>query len=201
MVFNCLHFLILWNSFILTIPEWSLLIWDFWKTRTFWKRSQYFDWTQLDIGLHENKEARRWVILIPAVQVWSCYLVGPFYPDLGNTLGGGGAELPWPWGLLSDSLCFLLVSSYLFVVNNEHSSSAPGMALLFSTLRPGIPVHRVGDAIQPSHPLSSPSPPAPNPSQHQGLFQWVNSLHEVAKVLEFQLQHQSFQWIPRTDLL
>ena len=62
-------------------------------------------------------------------------------------------------------------------------------------------VHRVGDAIQPSHPLSSPSPPAPNPSQHQGLFQWVNSLHEVTKVLEFQLQHQSFQWTPRTDLL
>ena len=46
-------------------------------------------------------------------------------------------------------------------------------------------VHWVGDAIQPSHPLSSPSPPAPNPSQHQGLFQWVNSLHEVAKVLGF----------------
>ena len=44
-------------------------------------------------------------------------------------------------------------------------------------------VHRVSDAIQPSHPLSSPSPPAPNPSQHQSLFQWVNSLHEVAKVL------------------
>ena len=62
-------------------------------------------------------------------------------------------------------------------------------------------VHRVGEAIQPSHPLPSPSPPAPNPSQHQGLFQWVNSLHEVAKVLEFQLRHQSFQWTPRTDLL
>ena len=55
-------------------------------------------------------------------------------------------------------------------------------------------VHQVGDAIQPSHPLSFPSPPAPNPSQHQGLSQWVNSSHEVAKVLEFQLQHQSFQW-------
>ena len=62
-------------------------------------------------------------------------------------------------------------------------------------------VHRVGDAIHPSHPLSSPSPPAPNPSQHQGLFQWVNSSHEVAKVLEFQLQHQSFQWTPRTEVL
>ena len=53
-------------------------------------------------------------------------------------------------------------------------------------------VHRVGDAIQPSHPLSSPSPPAFNLSQHQGLFKWVSSSHQVAKVLEFQLQHQSF---------
>ena len=78
---------------------------------------------------------------------------------------------------------------------------------------PGLPVHHqlpeftethihwVGDAIQPSHPLSSPSPPALNPSQHQGVFQWVNSSHEVAKVLEFQFQHQSFQRTPRTDLL
>ena len=78
---------------------------------------------------------------------------------------------------------------------------------------PGLPVHhqlpeftqthvfQVGDAIHPSHPLSSPSPPTPNPSQHQSLFQWVNSSHEVAKVLEFQLQHHSFQRAPRTDLL
>ena len=58
-------------------------------------------------------------------------------------------------------------------------------------------VHRVSDAIQPSHPLSSPSPLAPNPSQHQSLFQWVNSSHEVAQVLEFQLQHHSFQRNPR----
>ena len=78
---------------------------------------------------------------------------------------------------------------------------------------PGLPVHHqlpeftqthlywVCDAIQPSHPLSCPSPPTNNLSQPQGLFQWVNSWHEVAKVLEFQLQHQSFQWTPRTDLL
>ena len=78
---------------------------------------------------------------------------------------------------------------------------------------PGLPVHHqlpestqthihyVSDAIQPSHPLSSPSPPALNLSQHQGLFKWVRSLHQVAKILEFQLQHQSFQWTPRTDLL
>ena len=62
-------------------------------------------------------------------------------------------------------------------------------------------VHRIGDAIQPSHPLSSPSPPAPNPSQHQGLFKWVSSSHQVAKVSEFQFQHQSFQWIYRTNFL
>ena len=78
--------------------------------------------------------------------------------------------------------------------------------------RPGLPVHQhhpeftqthvhwVSDAIQTSHPLWSPSPPAFNLSQHQGLSQRVSSLHEVAKVLEFQLQHQSLQWTVRTDL-
>ena len=58
-------------------------------------------------------------------------------------------------------------------------------------------VHWVSDVIEPSHPLSSPS----LPPQHQGLFQWVSSLHQVAKILEFQFQHQSFQGTPRTDLL
>ena len=62
-------------------------------------------------------------------------------------------------------------------------------------------VHWVDDAIKPSHPLSSPSPPAFNLSQHQGLFQWVNSSHEVAKVLELQLQYHSFQRNPRVDLI
>ena len=62
-------------------------------------------------------------------------------------------------------------------------------------------VHRVSDTIQPSNPLSPPSPPAFNLSHHQGLFQWVSSSYQVAKVLELQLQHQSFQWIFRTDFL
>ena len=78
---------------------------------------------------------------------------------------------------------------------------------------PGFPVHhqilelaqthvlQVGDAIQPSYPLLSSPPSAFNLSQHQGFFQWVSSSHQVAKVLEFQLQHQSFQWIFRTDFL
>ena len=93
------------------------------------------------------------------------------------------------------------------------AQSCPTLCDPMNRSTPGLPVHhqlleftqtqvhQVGDAIQPSHPLSSPSPPAPNPSQHQGLFQWVSSSHEVAKVLESQLQHQSFQWTPRTDLL
>ena len=76
---------------------------------------------------------------------------------------------------------------------------------------PGFPVHHylldfaqihwVCDAIQPFHPLSPPSPPALNLSQHQGLFQWASSLHQVVKVLELQLQHQSFQWILKIDFL
>ena len=61
--------------------------------------------------------------------------------------------------------------------------------------------HWVNDPIQPSHPLSSPSPPALNLAQHQGLYQWVNSSHHLAKVLELQLQHQSFHWIFRNDFL
>ena len=79
------------------------------------------------------------------------------------------------------------------------AQSCPTLCYPMNRSTPGLPVHHqlpeftqthvhgVSDAIQPSHPLSSPSPPAPNPSQHQSLFQWVYSSHEVAKVLEFQL--------------
>ena len=92
------------------------------------------------------------------------------------------------------------------------AQSCPTLCDPMNRSTPGLPVHhqlpeftqthvhRVGNAIQLSHPLSSPSPPAPNLSQHQGLFQWVSPSHEVAKILEFQLQHESFQWTPRTDL-
>ena len=71
---------------------------------------------------------------------------------------------------------------------NPMNRSTPGLPVHHKLLEfTQTHVHRVSDAIQPSHPLSSPSPPDPNPSQHQSLFQWVNSSHEVAKVLEFQL--------------
>ena len=87
-------------------------------------------------------------------------------------------------------------------ISDQIRSVAQSCPTLFDPMNcstPGLPVHhqlleftethvhQVSDAIQPSHPLSSPSPPAPNPSQHQSLFQLVNSSHEVAKVLEFQL--------------
>ena len=97
------------------------------------------------------------------------------------------------------------------VKSSSVTQSCPTLCDPMNHSTPGLPVHhhlpeftqthvhRVSDAIQPSHPLSSPSPPAPNPSEHQSLFQWVNSSHEVAKVLEFQLQHQSFQWTLRTS--
>ena len=78
--------------------------------------------------------------------------------------------------------------------------STPGLPVHHQLLEPTqTHVHWVGDAIQPSHPLSSPTLPALNLSQHQGLFKWFSSLDQLALVLEFQLQHQSFQWIFRTD--
>ena len=110
---------------------------------------------------------------------------------------------------------FVLIRAVSVMLSIQFSSVAQSCLTLCDTMdcsMPGFPVHQlpelaqthvhqVGDAIQPSHPLSSPSPPAFNLSQHQGLFQWVSCLHQVAKILEFQLQHQSFQWTPRADLL
>ena len=103
-------------------------------------------------------------------------------------------------------ICFLLGCSVQFsrsVVSlfNPMNRSTPGLPVHHKLLEfTQTHVHWVSDAIQPSHPLSFPSPPAPNPSQHQSLFQWISSSHEVAKVLEFQLQHHSLQRNPRADL-
>ena len=115
------------------------------------------------------------------------------------------------------SICWILQcwqAKYLGSV--QLSSIAQSCPTLWDPMNhstPGLPVphhlpeftqthiHRVSDAIQPSHPRSSPSPPAPNLSQHQSLFQWVSYSHEVSKVLELQLQHHSLQRNPRADLL
>ena len=89
---------------------------------------------------------------------------------------------------------FSSVTQLCLTLCDPMNRSMPGLPVHHKLLEfTQTQVHRVGDAIQPSHPLSSPSSPAPKPSQHQSLFQRVNSSHEVAKVLEFQLQHQSFQ--------
>ena len=105
---------------------------------------------------------------------------------------------------------------YNLTVSKTFSSVAQSCPTLCNPMdhsTPGLPVHhqlpeftpthvhRVRDSVQPSHPLLSPSLPALNLSQHQGLFKWVSSSHHVTKVLEFQPQHQSYQWTPRTDLL
>ena len=114
------------------------------------------------------------------------------------------------WNLTN---CLLENVSGSSVQFSSVAQSSPTLCDPMNHSTPGFPVHhklpeftqthahRVGDAILPSHHLSSPSSPAPSPSKHQGLFQWVNPSHEVAKVLEFQLQHQFFQWTPRTYLL
>ena len=90
---------------------------------------------------------------------------------------------------LKKKLQFNSVAQSCPTLCNPMNCSTPGLPVHHHQLPEFIQthVHQVGDAIWPSHPLSSPSPPVPNPSQHQSLFQWVNSSHEVAKVLEFQL--------------
>ena len=95
---------------------------------------------------------------------------------------------------------FSLVAQLCLNLCDSMNCSTPGLPV-HHQLPESTQTHVQGDAFQPSHPLSYPSPPALNLSQHQGLFRWVSSSHEVAKVLEFQPQHQSFQWTPRTDLL
>ena len=92
-----------------------------------------------------------------------------------------------PTFVLDPSVQFSSVAQLCPTLCNPMNRSTPGLPVHHQLPEfTQTHVHRVSDAIQPSHPLSSPSP-APNPSQHQSLFHWVNSLHEVAKVLEFQL--------------
>ena len=146
-----------------------------------------------------------------------CYTVGPFCLSilyivvcicLSQTLN---PSLPHTLPLSSHksvpSLC--LWACFCFVTSVQFSR-----VRFFTTCStPGFPVHhqlpeftqthvhRVSDAIQSSHPLLNPSPPTFSLSQHQSLFQWVSSSHQVARVLVFQLQHQSFQWVFMVDLL
>ena len=105
-------------------------------------------------------------------------------------------------GQCPHSVQFSSVTQSCLTLCDPMNCSTPGLSVHHQLPEPTqTHVHHVSDAIQSSHPLSPPSLPTPNPSQHQGLFQWVSPLHQVAKVLEFQLQHQSLQWTPRTNLL
>ena len=140
------------------------------------------------------------------------------WSDIVSTFLGFNEKLEWisPKDLYRPLLLHtvyeenILSKSSLF---NSVTQLCPTLCDTMDCSTPGFPVHhklpelaqthvhQVGDAIQPSHPLSSLSPPALNLSQHQGLFKWVSSSHQVAKVLEFQLQHQSFRWTSRTGVL
>ena len=101
---------------------------------------------------------------------------------------GATWEAPVTLALIHNSVQFTSVAQSCLTLCDPMNCSMPGLPVHHQLPEfTQTHVHPVGDAIQPSHPLSSPSPPAPNPSQHQSLFQWVNFSHEVAKVLEFQL--------------
>ena len=142
-------------------------------------------------------------------------LLTSIYPSIGVFTSELAVHIRWPkyWSFTFSLLYGLTLTS---VHDYQFSSVTQSCLTLCDPMdcsTPGFPVHHqllelikthvhwVGDAIQPSHPLSSPFPPAFNLSQHQGLFQWVSSSHQVVKVLELQLQHQSFQWIFRTEFL
>ena len=120
-------------------------------------------------------------LLCPLLLYWILYLL----PGLNKNI-----YLPWKTFTLKKTLQFSSVQSLCHVqLFATPWIAARQASLSIANFQSSLKthVHRVRDAIQPSHPLSSPSPPAPNPSQHQSLFQWVSSSHEVVKVLEFQL--------------
>ena len=117
--------------------------------------------------------------------------------DSTSLLGSWVSRCPWCGDCCSvTQSCLTLWPHGLQHARLPCPSLSPGVCSNGDSL-----LHWVNDAIQQSYPLSLPSPPAFNLSQHQDLFQWVSSLHQVAKVLELQLQRQSFQWIFRVDVL
>ena len=157
--------------------------------------------------------------MIPSNHLILCrllLLLSSIFPDIMVFTNESALPIRWPkyW---SFSFNISPSNEYSGLISFQFSSvqllSCVRLCNPMNRSTPGLPVHHklpeftrthihwAGDAIQPSHPLSSPFPPAPNPSQHQSLFQWVSSSHEVAKVLEFQLQHHCLQRNPRAYLL
>ena len=139
---------------------------------------------------------RKWSFCVKRKHVCSWNMHVCLFSRWGRDITGLLFTLYWPltWVQFSSvaQLCLTLCDSM--------DCNTPGFPAHHQLLEPTqTHVHWVRDAIQPSHPLSSPSLPAFNLSQHQDLLQWVSSSHQVAKVLEFQLQHLSFQWMNVQD--
>ena len=164
--------------------------------------TQLSDWTTTSIGVgyynlgtehkFQKKNVRNWIELAWAKNTkLECVMLHTF-KNIFNFI------LEYSWFTM---LCCSVAQSCP-TLSNPMDCSTPGFPVLHHLLEfAQTQVHWVSNAIQPSHPLSSPSPPTFNLSQHQGLFQWASSSYQVAKVLELQLQHQSFQWIFRMDFL
>ena len=162
-------------------------------------------WGMLIMGEAMNEWGRHYMGNLCA-SAWYCW--EPKLPLKINLL-----KISWQWGFPDGPVVKTL---HFHCRRHQFSSvaqSCPTLCHPMNCSTPGLPVHhqllefmqthvhQVSEATQPSHPLPSPSPPSLNLSPHQGLFKSVRSSHQVAEVLEFQLQHQSFQWTPRTDLL
>ena len=147
---------------------------------------------------HAVDVRREWNCSLPSVS----YCWRSFVSTISHLLSliQSVTSLPCPLVPVPYTSCCTVLLYFLRCQFSPVTQSSPTLCDPVDCSMPGLPVHHqlldfaqthvhwVGDAIQPSHPLSSPSPPALNLSQHQGLFQWISSLHQVAKVLEFQLQ-------------
>ena len=171
-----------------------------WQTKGFvgWTESDFFIWLYVHLHVHRLERIVSYKILFSAPK----HTLPPPEVGMGNLvlLGCKAGRSTWQ-------------GPYPSVQSSSVAQSCLTLCDPIDCSRPGLPVnhqlpeftqthvHWVNDAIQPSHPLLSPSPPAVNLSQHQGLFKRVSSSHQVAIVLEFQLQHQSFQWTLRIDFL
>ena len=147
------------------------------------------------LGLNPGLRHCRWILYqlshqgSPRILEWVAYPCSRGSPRPRNQTGvfciAGGLFISWA---TFSSVQFSLIAQSSPTLCDPMNRSTPSLSAHHKLPEfTQTHVHRVDDAIQPSHPLSSPSPPAPNPSQHQGVFQWVNSSHQVAKVLECQL--------------
>ena len=155
-------------------------------------------WLFQSVLLEESQYAEKWILTLNLLVAQSCLTL---WNPMDCSLTGSSVHGLFQARIL-EWVQFSSVAQLCPTLCDPMDSSTP--VLLVHHQIPEFTqthVHWVSDAIQPSHPLSSPSLPAFNLSQHHGLFKWVRSSHKMAKVLEFQLQHQSFRWTPRADFL